>query len=75
MAQLNTPYTLESEFQPLVELAPIILQPGEGAWMLTNPATLPEEFEGVRNLVVEANTNAGGVAVLPFESSREAILA
>lgn len=63
------------EFPPIITNFPEMLAAGQAAWMLTNTTTLPEEQVGVRERVEEALTNAGGVAVLPVESSFEAILA
>lgn len=63
------------EFPPIITNFPEMLAAGQAAWMLTNTTTLPEEQGGVRERVEEAITNAGGVAVLPFESSIEAVLA
>lgn len=63
------------EFPPIITNFPEMLAAGQAAWMLTNTTTLPEEQRAVRERVEEAITNAGGVAVLPLESSREAVLA
>lgn len=74
MTEISLPNT--SEFAP-IDMSPYILGPGEITWMLTKPVYTQDaaEFVNIIEDVAEAAANAGGVAVLPVESSFEAILA
>lgn len=74
MTEISLPNT--SEFAR-IDMSPYILGPGEITRMLIKPVYTQdaEEFVSIIEDVAQAAANAGGVAVLPVESSFEAILA